>query len=178
MHAQGEPNTKNLRRTFVLPPSTRRIFDHDDGKSEQQGATLKLLATMARWIPPCQHERQRDWLPSTFTHRSEKINDFKSFLFSTADLGYSHRLHALYAEFPLPQLQAFSSLGGVPTVSSKFHVERPCGLFFHWKRLLRSPRVPCLCYLTPEAPKLPFALCAYRRRHCCRLYQNRRRYPS
>lgn len=47
-HPGREPNTKDLNRAFALPFCTRRMFDHGDGKSEPQGATLELLATIVR----------------------------------------------------------------------------------------------------------------------------------
>lgn len=41
---------QKLARVFTLPLRIRRIFDHSDGKSEQRGATPKLLTTTT--LPP------------------------------------------------------------------------------------------------------------------------------
>lgn len=101
---------QKLARTFVLPLCTRRMFDHGDGKSEQQGATLKLLAT----TPPAPRRMTAGDMNASgngYPQLSPTIQKIKiPLISSTADLGYSHRLLALYGAFPPPQLQAFDSL--------------------------------------------------------------------
>ena len=68
---------ETLSWTFALPPNSALMFSQIGNKSEQQGATLLLLAPVQN-VPIL----SRDWLPATFTHHSEKyIVDFKSTLY-------------------------------------------------------------------------------------------------